>query len=104
MSYSTYLNTARGNTIFDLGNYTSNVCGAWGKALGRGLDEFDGMKASDAAPFFRDAVLRMLESPEEYESLMPDNDWGDYEGTLGYLQNIYLHCMKEPDGVLYMHY
>lgn len=100
MSYDVSINTARGHEIFNLGNYTSNVCGAWAKALGRSMDEFDGMKAAEAGPFFRDAAIAMLSDPDAYEALMPDNGWGDYEGTLHFLQKIYLHCRMEPDGVL----
>lgn len=104
MSYDVSLKTARGHEIFNLGNYTSNVSAAWAKALGRGLSEFDGMQASEATPFFREAVVSMLQAPGEYEDMMPDSGWGTYDGALNYLLNIYLHCRKEPDSILSMDY
>lgn len=104
MSYDVSLTTARGHQIFDLGNYTSNVVGAWARALGKPLSEFDKMKAADAEPYFRDAVTKMLNKPDEFERLMPENNWGDFEGTMKFLLNIYLHCRKEPEALLSISY
>jgi hypothetical protein len=96
------------HTVFELGNYTSNVAPMWGKALqaasgpewlsdlnGRVVDE-------DLVATLYAARNHMQNCADEYRAMNPENGWGNYEGALEYLERLLLGCRLHPGAVIYV--
>ena len=100
MSYDLYLEIDTGGDCFaivaEIGNYTSNVSGMWFKALGESLSHFDGRNAGESVPQLDKAIQIMRDLPDVYRAMNPDNDWGRYEGALGYLEKLRAGCAQHP--------
>lgn len=89
-------------TVFDVGNYTSNVSGMWTKALGFPLRSLKGKRASEVLPELNRAVSHMVNNREEYIPMNPPNGWGDYEGALEYLRKLRDGCAANPDAEIHI--
>jgi hypothetical protein len=83
-------------SVFDVGNYTSNVAPMWEQALGGPLAGMHGWAASTAVPVLDRAVAAMRAAPAAFEALNPSNGWGDYEGALAYLERLREGCVAHP--------
>jgi hypothetical protein len=83
-------------SVFDVGNYTSDVAPMWDLALGRPLYELHNWNAEDVVPDLDRAIAAMRAAPAVYEALNPSNGWGDYEGALAYLERLREGCVAHP--------
>lgn len=104
MSYDIYLKqmVTEEKEVADIGNYTSNVCDMWEKALGMPLKRLDSMTAEFAIPYLAIGIKNMTDNPQEYEEMNPDNGWGDYDGALNYLVELLEGCKKFPNSRICM--
>lgn len=106
MSYDAYLKIDTGGdepaTVCDIGNYTSNVSGMWRKALGKPLGEYDGVLAGDMIPDLERAVNDMIQNPQVYLPMNPDNGWGNYGGAKQYLEDILAACREHPKAFFHL--
>lgn len=105
MSYDIYLEIDTGGespaTVYEVGNYTSNVSGMWTQALNdRALYEFDGMAATEAVPLLDAGIAAMEADPAGFRELNPANGWGRYEGALDYLRRLRAGCVEHPKTVI----
>lgn len=107
MSYDIHLeiNVDTGGEPFtgvptDVGNYTANVSGMWGTALGYRLADLDGRTARDAADDLVRAVAAMEDQPATYQAMNPANGWGDYDGALDYLRRLRDACHAYPNAAI----
>jgi hypothetical protein len=104
MSYDIWLEIDTGGpepaTVAEVGNYTSNVSGMWADALGRSLGDYHGAPCSEAAGSLLRGVERMKADPAHYEAMNPENGWGDYEGALKYLEQLYEACTRHPKATI----
>jgi hypothetical protein len=78
-------------------NVTYNLGGMFRQALGRGLDEFDGAPAVEAAGILRQGVRDMEDRPDFYKAMNPPNGWGSYEGARQFLRDLGDACADHPD-------
>jgi hypothetical protein len=106
MSYDLYLQIDTGGehpaTVYDVGNYTSNVSGMWAEALGYPLADLHGRTAADAIPDLRAAIRRMGDDPGMYRAMEPANGWGNAEGARGYLARLLDGCEANPKSAIYV--
>lgn len=89
--------------VYDVGNYTYNVCAMYSLAIGSGLNELNGLLASDLIERLEKGVSDMWANPAKYKALNPANGWGDYEGALEYLEKLLLGCRMHPKATLRVH-
>ena len=99
MSWDTYLaiNTGIDDIeVIDVGNYTYNVGKMYRDALGFSYSDFNGMLAKDAIQILKIAIEKMEKNPKYYETMNPENNWGNYNGALKYLKSLYVACKDNP--------
>lgn len=100
MSYDIYLQIDTGaedpTTVYEVGNYTTNVSGMWALALGYRLYEVSGRNAGETVPDLDRAIAAMQADPATYQAMNPDNGWGDYSGALEYLRSLRDACVRHP--------
>ena len=100
MSYDVNLMINTGieeHEVVDCGNYTYNVSPMYYKAFGeKGINAIDDMKASDVIPILKKVIIYFIEHEDELKLLNPENDWGNYEGALNYIQGILHECRRHP--------
>ena len=78
-------------------NMTYNVAPMFRLALGgQGIKDLG--ECSSAIPRLLTGINAMLSQPETYRALNPANGWGDYEGTLRFLQQLLAQCQAAPEG------
>lgn len=83
--------------VIECGSYTYNVSAMYYEAFGEnGLRAIDDMKAGDAVPILKKAIIYFIEHEEELKLLNPENGWGDYEGAKRYIENILVECKLHP--------
>lgn len=78
-------------------NHTSNTSGMWRKA-GVDLAEIKGKRAGDLIEPLRTAIAHMVDNPDEYTPMNPENGWGSYESTIKFLRAILAACEEFPEG------
>lgn len=105
MSYDIWLSMDTGNghepSVFDVGNYTSNVSEMWFKALGGVLlSSLDGKNAGECVELLRKANQYMEEHYQELLDINPPNGWGNYEGALEYIQKLKRGCIEHPKAII----
>ena len=104
MSYDIYLGIDTGaadlTTVYEVGNYTSNVSPMWTRALGQPLSELHGMTAADAVPLLDAGIAALEADPAGFRELNPANGWGRYEGALKYLEELRAGCAEHPKTVV----
>ena len=98
MSYDVSL--VSGDLSFEIGNYTYNCAGMFYQGTDTGLNQLDGMKASEAYPILKQRFEYMRDNPEEMRQYEPDNGWGNYEGFLDFIGRITVACRKNPNATL----
>jgi len=82
-------------------NYTYNVSPMFRDAIGGGgLHELYDKKAVEVIPMLENAITKMKNNPEHYEVMNPSNKWGNYEGALGVLENLYKACKKNKTAII----
>lgn len=106
MSYDIYLQIDTGAeypaTVYEVGNYTSNVSRMWTKALGHPLYELNDRNAGESVAALDDAISWMQANPDEFRAMEPANGWGDYAGALKYLRRLREGCAQHPKTVIYV--
>lgn len=78
--------------VMDLGNYTYNVSPMYVDALGYSLGDLDGKMSGNVIEELSLGIEKMKQNPKKYIDMNPSNGWGDYEGALQFLVNIYEKC------------
>ena len=107
MSYDIYIHR-NGELILIIGNYTSNVGAMYGAASdGAWHDEtrvprYKDFPTREFLPIGRQIVTIMARDPERFESMDPENGWGDYDGALAYMVRIVTACEDFPEDMLYI--
>lgn len=106
MSYDVYLQIDTGAeypaTVYEVGNYTSNVSRMWTTALGHPLYELNDRNAGEAVAVLDEAIGRMHAGADEYQAMNPANGWGDYAGALKYLRRLREGCAQHPKTVIHV--
>lgn len=106
MSYDIYLEIDTGGpepaTVYEIGNYTSNVARMWAKALGYRLADLHGKGAAESLPELERGVAAMESDPDGYRDMNPANGWGDYDGALDYLRQLRDGCARHPRTTIYI--
>ncbi|CAM6001137.1 unnamed protein product [Sphagnum balticum] len=84
--------------VIEVGSYTSNVGGMFQLALnGDRISVIDGSKASDVQVPLKKALDYMLTHGSELREMNPTNGWGNYEGALKFMSDIYQASLDYPD-------
>jgi hypothetical protein len=90
MSYWVYLEISTGEgepvDVFEW-NYTSNGARMWREA-GVDLRDLNGKNALHAMGPLAQAIGLMIEQPERFRALEPDNGWGSYDSLVPALQEL----------------
>ncbi len=106
MSYDIYLQADLGAGLVGLGlldwNYTSNCEPMWRKAMPGtdGLAGMNGMRAGEAATVLQEGLHDMVDNRDVYESMNPENGWGDFTGQLAALCDLLVACRSVPDAIV----
>jgi hypothetical protein len=80
------------------GNATHNLLPMWRKAgVSDALYNSDGKLAKEITEKIQEGLAHMLEHKSEYVALNPSNGWGNYEGAVAFLQNLFNACLKYPN-------
>lgn len=58
------------------------------------IPALDGMTGKQARIFLKDAIIYFEKNEAELKKIAPINGWGDYDGALEFLKNIYNYCLK----------
>lgn len=77
-------------------NHTSNTAVMWREA-GCDLAEFHDKAARELAPTLRAAVADLASRPGHYQQWNPENGWGSWQSTLGFLAEILDAADRWPD-------
>lgn len=85
-------------TVYEVGNYTSNVSPMWALALGFPLRDLHGRQCGDCIADLKRAVDDILDPVNRatYEAMNPSNGWGDHEGAADYLVRLLSACRCHP--------
>ena len=86
--------------VADIGNYTCNVSPMYVDAMGVSLSYFDGKAAKDCVKLLAQGVKNMLDDPDKYLAMEPENGWGHYEGALRYLSKLMNACIENPNATI----
>ena len=86
--------------VADIGNYTWNVSPMYVDAMGVSLSYFDGKLAKDCVRLLAQGVANMVDDPDKYLAMEPDNGWGHYDGALRYLHNLLNACIENPNATI----
>lgn len=79
-------------------NYTHNVVSMWMQAgCYDALYNSDGIKAKHLLPFLKKGLKLMTEKPEVFKKLNPPNKWGDYEGSVDFLERVINACLQNKE-------
>jgi hypothetical protein len=85
-------------------NMTSNVAPMW-RLAGADLAELNGKPAIEVQMVLASAIHNMLNEPNKYKALNPENGWGDYENCVRYLVNLALMCTNVDSlDIFYAHH
>ena len=86
--------------VAEVGNYTCNVSPMYGDAMGVSLSYFDGKAAKDCVRLLSQGVANMVDDPDKYLAMEPENGWGHYTGALKYLHNLLNACIENPNATI----
>lgn len=103
MSYDVTLTCDKCSSVMCDLNMTSNVAPMW-RTAGLDLREHHGESASTLLPTLQVAIDAMLEDPDRYRAMNPGNGWGNYEGTLRFLQELRDAACRNPDALYEVSY
>lgn len=87
-------------TVYECGNYTSNVARMWYEALGCSLRDLKDRPCREAVEVLSAALTDMEGRPEHYRAMTPENGWGSFEGAHDYLLNLLVGCLRFPDAYI----
>jgi hypothetical protein len=108
VSYDIYLEIDTGGperaTVFEVGNYTSNVWRMWELALGESLSDLHGRQAADCIALLEGAVAHMRDPANiaTYEAMNPSNGWGRHSSATDYLARLLEGCKQHPKTTIYV--
>jgi len=78
-------------------NYTGNVAAMWDEAMPMlNLRDMHGKIGIVCLPHLLQGIQNMLEYPDKYREMNPENEWGDYEGATLVLVKLAVHCELHP--------
>lgn len=80
-------------------NITSNVAPMWRHA-GCDLADLHDTRCADAIQPLRTAIQAMEDDPPTYKAMDPPNGWGDYNGCLQFLRDLYTSCKAHPNAII----
>lgn len=80
-------------------NYTSNVAPMWRRA-GCDLAELADKPASEVRESLWQALEAMRRDPDLYRAMNPPNGWGNYEGCVQFLAELWQACEQHPNAVM----
>lgn len=89
-----------------IGNYTRNVSPMWHKAMtvaaGKDMwiDDTEGMTGAEASQLFLLAAKHMVNNPDDYTPMNPENGWGNYKGALKFLEQCAEQCARNPKAII----
>lgn len=108
MSYDISLNHVETGEEEWSANYTSNVYPMLQCAFANaGMSEWKGihgMSALAARPFLAKAIGHMIQHPEIYEPMNPENGWGSYERLVPFLTEFWKQTKMYPDAIIEIDY
>lgn len=82
-------------------NITHNLGKMWREAgIYDDLYNSDGKKAGDIVESLKLGYKKMLNNPDKYKALEPDNGWGNYQNALDFLDSVIKHCEEHPDATI----
>lgn len=99
MSYDIYLTIDTGGAypfLVESWTPTYNFGEIFHQALGRPIQDLDGMTAADAAPMLWGAVKDLRERPELYKLYEKSAEWGSVGGARTILDTIAMACDAHP--------
>ena len=106
MSFGLDIETPSSEWIEVVDGHTYNLSPMWRKALPHVLGdgstkELHGWACGALQPHLDKGLLDAVKNRREYESLSPENGWGDYAGFLSiYILFVQL-CAEHPTGVVH---
>lgn len=98
MSLDVYL--VREETVFDY-NITHNLnkmaeaAGLY-KVLWR-PEEIGVTYSAEALPILKEGLKKLVDEPEKFKAMNPENGWGSYEGLLKFVVNYIEACEVSPE-------
>jgi len=104
MGYDTWIEDSAGNTLVDIGHYTSNIAAMMDEAISMTFKGFDGRATEDVAVLCYEAIRVMVENPKKYQAMNPEGGWCDFAGLIQYMRETALACEKYPDNVVVVSY
>ena len=81
-------------------NYTYNVSPMFSAVIGTGLDDLDGIRASEMADKCTAILDAFNREPAKFKAMNPTNGWGDFEGARNFIQTILDACRAAPNATL----
>ena len=78
-------------------NITYNLSPMIFEALGCGLRDLNGKKASEIKDDLERGVFDMIARPNHYATFSPPNGWGTYDGLLVVFQKLLSLVREHPD-------
>lgn len=55
-------------------------------------------KAYELITPLREGLSRLLQDPEKYKLLNPENGWGNYDNLVSFVDKYLKACIQDPDG------
>lgn len=93
-----------GSTTFD-NNITGNLTPMLREAgIYLGDEQWKGKPGIVMLPTLQRAIDRMLQDPDIYTALNPENGWGDYDGALKTLIKLRDAIARNPDAIYRDHH
>ena len=81
--------------------HTYNLTPMWHRAgICEVTRDLDGRNSGELAPILAAGLVRALQFSEDFESLNPDNNWGDYDGFIKVLTRFVILAYKHPTGTI----
>lgn len=77
-------------------NHTSNTGAMIAEACGRGVADWNGLRASVVAALCVRAIRELDQMPAYYRRHEPENKWGTLESTREFLSTIRDECVLAP--------
>ena len=81
-------------------HYTYNVSPMFSAVIGTGLNELDGIRASEMAEKCVAILDAFNRDPAKFKAMNPSNGWGDFEGARKFIQTILNACREAPNATL----
>lgn len=103
MSLDVYLKVVRPTEVY-WANVTHNLntmakeAGIY-EALWR-PDEINITQAGQLIPLLEEGLKKLMEDPEKYKKLNPENGWGSYNGLVKFVTGYLEACKENPDAMV----